>query len=269
MSKKDNAEDIVDFTSLESNESPAVALTRLSSFLNRKLSWVELIIRRRSSVFCNQKFLDVPKQEFIAVTQQKIIHSFVTEVLHQELIKVFHLSKEQHQSFKVDISNFVARVLREVICNPVCDVVSLLYFQRFLKEFPENRLGLNNWKFYYGMCVILSCKMWEDRVYTNMTYLRDLGFQEALTLDIFNLMERTVLKVLDFKLLVTYEAFKEFLKEKATTSTVLEIRSYLQSNLFEECFYVEKKEAPSEYEGPISAQIESTFESEKNPNPIT
>lgn len=78
-------------------------------------------------------------------------------------------------------------------------------------------------------------------VYTNESYMCDMAFNREMNLEIFNLLERTVLKILDFELLLSYDALKEFL-QKYARKTSQKLKEILDSDLYKDCFYVEKKD---------------------------
>lgn len=137
-------------------------MLRVHDSLTKKMSWIEDMVMRSNSIL-GSKF-NQPSNE-TAIIQQKILISFISEVLFLFLKKKVKFEDDKDLSSRKSIRKFVKRVFAEVSCNPVCNVVSVIYFERFLNSFPYE-VDMVNWKYYYGICVVLGCKMWEDRVYT-------------------------------------------------------------------------------------------------------
>jgi len=131
-------------------------------------------------------------------------------------------------------------VFAEVSCNPVCNVVSVMYFERFLNSFIYE-VDMINWKFYYGTCVVLGAKMWEDRVYTNHTYMVDMEFDKDIDIVKFNQLEKTALKVLNYELYVSFQQFRDYINLFSNILSTM-IKVGLNADAFKDSFILEKKE---------------------------
>jgi hypothetical protein len=78
--------------------------------------------------------------------------------------------------------------------------------------------------------------MWEDRVYTNGTYLVDMAFdRDGLTLQKFNQLEKTALKVLGYNLFVSFQDFRDFINHYSGILSS-SIKSDLHADQFKDSF---------------------------------
>ena len=95
---------------------------------------------------------------------------------------------------------------------------------------------MDTWKYYFGICVVLGCKMWEDRVYTNGTYLVDMSFEkDGLSLRKFNQLEKTALKVLGYNLFVSFQDFRDFINHYSEILST-SIKTDLHAEQFRDSF---------------------------------
>jgi hypothetical protein len=212
-------------------------MLRVHDSLTKKMSWIEDMVMRSNSILGVTN--NQPSNE-TALVQQKILISFISEVLFDFLKKKLHFEDEKDLFNKKLVRRFVRRVFAEVSCNPVCNVVSVIYFERFLADFPFE-IDMTNWKFYYGICVVCGCKMWEDRVYTNTTYMQDMEFEKDISLQKFNALEKTALKVLNYELFVSFQTFRQFINEHSKNLSSL-IKGGLNPDAFRDSFILDKKE---------------------------
>lgn len=114
-------------------------MIRVHDSLTKKMSWIEDMVMRSNSILGSKSQVGMKSQTETALLQQKILISFISEVLFHFLKKKLKIEDEKDLSSKKAIRKFVKRVFAEVSCNPVCNVVSVMYFERFSNVFILNQ----------------------------------------------------------------------------------------------------------------------------------
>jgi hypothetical protein len=212
---------------------------RLHGTLVQKLSWVEEMIGRHGSVFENitDSFPDIPESSSTALIQREILVSFIEFSLYemiksQEIYQNEEIPKKLKQNCMVSIVEIVKKTFTALTCNPVCQVVALMYVEKYMKNKHEMYdVSLVDFSPVFCCCVMLATKMWEDKYYFNTMYLDSFGL--IMDLQEWNHCERVIFEQLDYNLVVSREEFHSFIQKYASKLSPDVIKGLYQDKFIE------------------------------------
>lgn len=130
--------------------------------------------------------------------------------LIQQNILTKHLSKFLYAYTRVnidDLESFLQQIQASVVLDPHTFIISMMYFEKVVKLDPKS---LSNYKNLFCICIVLSLKMNEERIFKNKMILERLPF-ENMDLKRMNQMEIDILIILEYKLVVQLKDVLEFL----------------------------------------------------------
>lgn len=128
----------------------------------------------------------------------------------QQNILTKHLSKRLFVLTRVnidDLESFLNQVQNSVVCDPHTITMSTMYFERVVKIVPNY---VSNYKNLFCICIILAMKMNEDRFFKNKTIFEKLPL-DGMDLKQMNQMEREILRVLEYELIIELKVLYDFL----------------------------------------------------------
>ena len=96
-----------------------------------------------------------------------------------------------------DLTDLLENTLSNVICSPICHIIGLMIFEKWVSK-RGYLLNSYNTEIYYAASLIISMKMYEDMIYCTRTYYEDmcLGCHMRVLLKI----EREILIAIDYRL---------------------------------------------------------------------
>eukprot|EP01080_Neovahlkampfia_damariscottae_P012613 gene12613-6518_t len=185
-----------------------VKLVRIHKSLQHRKSWVEEMIEKKSNLF--QKLqtefnptISYPIRD--SIIQNQIIKKF----LQDSIFEMMNQSKTKNDKFKVEISNIIEHIFQRIPIDPSCFVTSLMYFKKLYSR--TNEINEVNFKKYFSSCVMISSKVWEDKIYDNLKYLNEFDLND-ISLKEWNKIEIEILNTLKYELYISHEDFHQFIK---------------------------------------------------------
>lgn len=112
-----------------------------------------------------------------------------------------------HRAPAITIEEYLVRLQRYTKCSPCCFVMALAYINACYKEHPETRPCSLSIHRLVLTGVLLASKITDDKHYSNVFWARVGG----VSLPDLNRLELQMLALLNFRLLITPEAFRRYL----------------------------------------------------------
>ena len=111
----------------------------------------------------------------------------------------------------MSLKDYLDRCAKYFRCSPSCLIVSIIYIDRMIDTYQDQKLFLHSFNVHrlFVTALTLACKHLEDKVYTNKYYAQVGG----LSLQEMNRFEYRILQKLDYNLNVPLEVFQEYSKQ--------------------------------------------------------
>ncbi len=106
-------------------------------------------------------------------------------------------------------SEYLIRIMRYGKCSPSCAVVGLIYLQRIKAKVPSACVTSRNLQRLLLLALMLANKFLDDLYFSNKQWAKIGG----ISLQEINELELTVLRLLEWKMMVTREEYLEYLEE--------------------------------------------------------
>lgn len=104
---------------------------------------------------------------------------------------------------------FLLRLYRKAQLEPECLLTALIYLERMTTR-SGVRLNARNWERLVFACIVVSSKHWDDVSCNSLSFCRCM---RGMTIRELNLMERYLLRQLDYSLYVTPEMYSQIYYE--------------------------------------------------------
>eukprot|EP00397_Hematodinium_sp_SG-2012_P029267 GEMP01030895.1.p1 GENE.GEMP01030895.1~~GEMP01030895.1.p1 ORF type:complete len:206 (+),score=15.52 GEMP01030895.1:237-854(+) len=108
----------------------------------------------------------------------------------------------------IGIGSYLIRLHKYFDCSQSCHVLALIYLDHFARACDDFALTVRNVHRLYLASLVLAAKFWEDMFYDN-TYYAKCGGVRLVEL---NRLELAFLSVVNFKLWVSLDEFKSYLR---------------------------------------------------------
>lgn len=174
-----------------------------------KLPWIDDFMKNQDFAAARAEFQGMKDIYVLGVLQIYTVKRLVSFSLHHTL--AMHGYRLPHER----IYRRLNKLTEKVVTDPICYLISIIYMDRVLQNMEDGEdegLTYRKIKNIHSICLMLACKMWEDRVFLNRQYQIDFGMDVKMTHDDFNDLERKILRVLGYQLYISHSEYILFLK---------------------------------------------------------
>jgi energy-converting hydrogenase Eha subunit C len=116
---------------------------------------------------------------------------------------------ESDRICSLSAAEYLSRIMRYGKCSPSCAVVGLIYLQRIKTKVPSACVTSRNLQRLLLVAVLLANKFLDDLYYSNKHWAKIGG----ISLQEINHLELSILRLLDWKMMVTREQYLEYLDQ--------------------------------------------------------
>ena len=150
----------------------------------------------------------IPAQH-TALLQHHTCSVWLTKVL----VKLHQMNGDrEYLQLEKQLSKFVDTLVNNALLHPSLYVIALIYFSKFLEK-TKKKLNLIYFETYFVVAVILAFKMYDDFQDLPYSQLVRHDCQKQILENHYIKIETSILKTLEYSMVVNYKEFDEFIQE--------------------------------------------------------